>query len=113
MTHTSGHTRSEGDTKRRIAGQISVVELRVERARRMAITAQRSAAASLSKSAEAHERMAKSYEERAEHGLFRDNVDREEDLDHAARHQQFAHEDRRMAQRSRGSAEMHLADCNR
>ena len=64
----------------------------------------------MGKSAESQDRIAKMYEERAEHGLYHDDaVDHDDELDHAARHRQFADDDRRMAERARQSADTHLA----
>jgi len=114
MGITSGNTRPERDPYRRIAEQASEVNRRVERARQMANAAQRSAAASMRKSAESQDRIANMYQERAEHGLFHDDaVDHDDDLDRAARHRQFAQDDRRMAAQSQQDADKHLDDTMR
>ena len=64
----------------------------------------------MARSAESQDRIAQMYEERAEHGLSHDDaVDHDDDLDHAARHRQFAQDDRRMAERARQSADEHVA----
>ncbi len=75
----------------------------VERARKGAVAAQRSAAESLRKSAESQDRIANMYQDRAESASFHDD-----DVDHAARHRNFAREDRMMSERARRSVEEHL-----
>ncbi len=99
MTHTSGDAQSERNLNRRIADQASVVDLRVERARHKAIAARRSAAASLHRSAESHER--------AKNGLF----DGDDERNHDRRQRPFAQDDRRTTERARHSADPHMADC--
>ena len=102
MTLANGDAQLDCGLESRIAEQVAEVGERVERVRQEANAAQRSAAASMRKSAASQDRIAKMYQERAGHGLFRDDaVERDHDLDHAARHRQFAEDDRRMAERSR------------
>ncbi|WP_082974968.1 hypothetical protein [Mycobacterium sp. 1245805.9] len=55
----------------------------------------------MDKSADSHERTAKAYEEAAEHSVF----SKDEYRKHAARHRDFAREDRRMAKRLRRMAD--------
>ena len=109
MTHANGGAQSDRGLDRRVAEQATEVDQRIERARRTVNAAQRSAAASMRRSAESQDRIATMYQERAEHGLHDDAVDHDDDLDHAARHRQFAQDDRRMAERARQSADKHLA----
>jgi hypothetical protein len=110
MTQTSGDARSDRGLDCRLAEQATEVDQRIERARQNVNAAQRSAAASMRKSAESQDRVARMYEERAKHGLYQDDaVDHDDDLDHAARHRQFAEDDRWMAERARQSADEHLA----
>ena len=75
---------------------------RAEQARRQMRAAQRSAANSMDDSAASRERTAKAYEEAAEHRDLRDD----EYLEHAARHREFAREDRLMPERLRRMAEI-------
>jgi hypothetical protein len=105
MTHTNGDAQSDVGLDRRIAELVAEVGQRIEWARHKANAAQQSAAASMRKSAESQDRIAKMYEERAEHGLLHDDVvEHDDDLDHAARHRQFAKDDRRMAERLQQNA---------
>jgi hypothetical protein len=55
----------------------------------------------MDKSADSHERTAKAYEEAAEHSV----LSKDEYLRHAARHRDYAREDRRMAERLRRMAD--------
>jgi hypothetical protein len=114
MAITSGKARPEGDPYRRIAERAFGVDQYIERVRQKATAAQRSAAASMRKSAESQDRIAKMYQDRAEHGLFHaDALDRDDDLEHAARHRQFAQDDRRMAERLHQIADEHRDDTVR
>ena len=103
MTHVGGDEQPDRDVDRRLAEKASEAEQRAERARENASAAQRSAAASLRKSAECQERIARLYVDRAEESIFDD------DSEHAARHEQYARDDRAMAERLRQSADAHLA----
>ena len=74
---------------------------RAEQARRDASSAQRSAAHSLDNSAASHDRTAKAYEEAAKHSVLAEDEYRQ----HAARHREYARDDRLMAVRLRRMAE--------
>jgi hypothetical protein len=74
---------------------------RAERAWRLARAAQRSAARSFDHSADSHERTADAYEEAVKHGGRQGDECRQ----HAARHREFAREDRLMARRLRRMAD--------
>jgi hypothetical protein len=71
-----------------------------DRVRQLVKATQRAAADSLHKSAVSQDRTAKSYEDLAEHSGRPNDY-----LEHAARHREFAEEDRRMAGRLRRMAD--------
>ena len=85
------------------AEEVCRIDQRVETARRQAGQAQLAAAQAVDKSADCHDRAARSYEQLAEGGGRGDEY-----LEHAAVHREFAQEDRRMAQRLRQDAESDL-----
>ncbi len=83
-----------------IAEQAFHASRRVERVRRQTKAAQRSAADSFDKSADSHDRTARSYEKLA--ALTAGGT---ENLERAARHREFAEEDRGIAERLRRMAD--------
>jgi hypothetical protein len=71
----------------------------IQQMRRQTKVAQRAAAESFEKSAGTHDRIVSSYEKLAEFG------EGEQYLERATRHREFAHEDRRIAERLRRMAD--------
>src|ERR1700745_1670842 len=100
MVNADNGLQAELDPQAWSAEQAFRASRRAERARRGVRAAQRAAAASVDGSADSHERAANAYAEAAEHG------DRRKDdcLEHAARHREFAQEDRQIADRWRRRA---------
>ena len=105
MVNSYGGLQAEPDRRPWGAEEAWRAVQRAEQAGRKARASQRSAANSLDHSADSHERTAKVYEDAAEHGGLR----KDEYLQHAARHREFAHEDRQMAERMRQLAGPSLA----
>jgi hypothetical protein len=99
-------TRSDGDLEVapvlqvRAAADASRVRRRVEQIRLHTKEAQRSAACSFEQSADCHDRTAASYDRLAEATHCGENY-----REHAARHREFAEEDRRLAVRLRRMAD--------
>jgi len=88
---------AEPDPRQRAAEEAFRAGLRAGQARRDVQVAQRSAAASMDRSADSHERTAIAYERAADRG----GPHHEEYRERAIRHRGFAHEDREMARRLR------------
>lgn len=101
MNHTYSSLGGEPDPHLQAAGEhVFRLSQRVEQTRRQTKIAQRSAAESFEKSAASHDRTARSYEKLAE---LRE-CGGAEYRQHAARHLEFAHEDRRIAEQLRRMA---------
>lgn len=101
MSRSDGNLEATPDVELRAAMEdASRVGGRVEQVRRQTKAAQRSAAESFDQSADCHDRTATSYERLAEARVCGDDY-----RGHAARHREFAREDRRLAARLRRMAD--------
>lgn len=94
----TGESSLDATFNQHLRGALIEQWFRIQNTRQRTKVAQRCAAQSFDKSACSHDRTAKSYEEMAELGEGNQYLER------AARHREFAHEDRRIADRLRRMA---------